>query len=134
MLLTLGIIPILIIIHTLKPKPRQVDVTNLFLWNEVLKERSHNLSFERLKRNLPLLLQILIVVLAALALAKPTWTYLTAKKGNMILVIDTSASMKTRSGSGIRFDLARQKALQLIEERDPRSKNPYRGSRKQICR
>jgi hypothetical protein len=122
MLLTLGIIPILIIIHTLKPKPRQVDVTNLFLWNEVLKERGHNLSFERLKRNLPLLLQILIVVLAALALAKPTWTYQTAKKGNMILVIDTSASMKTRSGSGIRFDLARQKALQLIEKRDPGQK------------
>ena len=80
MLLTLTVIPILIIIHTLKPKPRQVDVTNLFLWNEVLKERSRNLSFERLKRNLPLLLQILIVVLAALALAKPTWTYLTAKR------------------------------------------------------
>jgi len=118
MLLTLGIIPILIIIHTLKPKPRQVDVTNLFLWKEVLNEKSRNLSFERLKRNLPLLLQILIVVLAASALAQPTWTHLTAKKGNMILVIDTSASMKTRSGSGIRFDLARQKALQLIEKRD----------------
>jgi Ca-activated chloride channel family protein len=117
MLVTLGIIPILIIIHTLKPKPRQVDVTNLFLWNEVLKEKHRNLSFERLKRNLPLLLQILIVILAALALAKPTWTYLTAKKGNIILVIDTSASMQTRSGSGTRFDLARQKALQLIEQR-----------------
>jgi hypothetical protein len=118
MLLTLTAIPILIIIHTLKPKPRQVDVTNLFLWNEILKEKSHNLSFARLKRNLPLLLQILIVFLAALALAKPTWTYLTTKKGNMILVIDTSASMQTRSGSGTRFDLARQKALQLIEQRD----------------
>lgn len=122
MLWTLGIIPILIIIHTLKPKPRQVDVTNLFLWNAVLKEKSRNLSFERLKRNLPLLLQILIVVLAALALAEPTWTYLTAKKGNMILVIDTSASMKTRSGSGIRFDLARQKAMRLIQKRDQSQK------------
>jgi von Willebrand factor type A domain/Aerotolerance regulator N-terminal len=118
MLLTLGIIPILILIHTLKSKPRQIDVTNLFLWNEVLKERGYNLNFERLKRNLPLLLQILIVVLAAVALAKPTWTYPTPQKGNIILVIDTSASMKTRSGSGIRFDLARQKALQLIENRE----------------
>lgn len=118
MLLTLGIIPVLIIIHILKPKPRPVDVTNLFLWNEVLKERSYNLSFERLKKNLPLMLQILIVILAALALAKPTWTYWTAKKGNLVLVIDTSASMKTKSGSGIRFDRARQKALQLVEERD----------------
>jgi len=122
MLLTLAAIPILIIIHTLKPKPRQVDVTNLFLWNQVLKESGHQLSFERLKRNLPLFLQILIVILVALALAKPSWTYLAAKKGNMILVIDASASMKTRSGSGIRFDLARQKALQLIEKREPGQK------------
>ena len=118
MLLTLGIIPILIIIHTLKSKPRQVDVTNLFLWNEVLRERRYNLSFERLKKNLPLMLQILIVILAAVALAKPNWTYLTAQKGNMVLVIDTSASMKTRSGGGVRFDRARQQALQLVEKRD----------------
>jgi hypothetical protein len=122
MLFTLGIIPILIIIHTLKPKPRQVDVTNLFLWNEVIKEKKHNLSFERLKSNLPLLLQILIAVLAAVSLAKPTWTYLTVKKGNMVIVIDTSASMKTKTGSGMRFDLARQKALDLIQERDPGQK------------
>jgi hypothetical protein len=118
MLWILLAIPILIIIHTLKPKPRPVDVTNLFLWTQVIKERSRNLSFERLKRNLPLLLQILLVVLAAMSLAKPTWTYLTAQKGNMVLVIDTSASMKTRSESGTRFDLARKKALDLIEERD----------------
>ncbi len=118
MLWTLLAIPILIIIHTLKPKPRPVDVTNLFLWTKVIKERSRNLSFERLKRNLPLLLQILIAGLAAMALAKPTWTYLTAKKGNMVLVIDTSASMKARSESGTRFDQARKKAIHLIEERD----------------
>jgi len=118
MLLTLGIIPVLIVIHTLKPKPRPAEVTNLFLWHEILKERSHSLSFKRLKKNLPLILQILIVVLTALALAQPTWTYMTAKKGNMVLVIDTSASMKTITGSGIRFDLARSKALQLLEKRD----------------
>ena len=118
MLWTLLAIPILIIIHTLKPKPRPVDVTNLFLWTRVIKERSRNLSFERLKRNLSLFLQILIAALAAVALAKPTWTYLTAKKGNMVLVMDTSASMKVRSELGSRFDLARKKALYLIEQRD----------------
>jgi hypothetical protein len=109
MLALLGIIPILILIHTLKPKPRQVDVTNLFLWQEVLKERSSHLTFERLKKNVPLLLQILVVILAALALSKPTWTYFGSKKGNMVLVIDTSASMKTKAGSGTRFDVAREK-------------------------
>ena len=118
MLLTLGFIPLIIIIHRLKPKPRPVDVTNLFLWNQVIQEKSRNLSLERLKKNIPLLMQILMVILAALALAQPTWTVDTAPKGNLILVLDTSASMKTRSGSGNRFDLARIKALQLIAERD----------------
>jgi Ca-activated chloride channel family protein len=122
MLLTLGIIPILILIHILKPKPRPMDVTNLFLWQAVLQESGRHLVFRRLKRNLPLLLQILIAVLAALALAKPTWTYQTAKKGNIILVIDTSASMQTRSGTVTRFDLARQRALELIDRRDPGQK------------
>jgi len=118
MLITLGLIPILILIHTLKPKPRQIHVTNLFLWQEVLKERSSHLTFERLKKNLPLLLQIFIVIFAALALAKPTWMYFASKKGNIILVIDTSASMKTKAGFGMRFDMAKEKALELIEQRD----------------
>jgi Ca-activated chloride channel family protein len=118
MLTTLGLIPILILIHTLKPKPRQIEVTNLFLWQEVLKERSSHLTFERLKKNLPLLFQILIVILATLALAQPTWMYFSSKKGNMILVIDTSASMKAKLGLGTRFDAAREKAFELIEQRD----------------
>ena len=117
MLLTLGIIPVLIIIHRLKPKPRPVEVTNLFLWNQVLKEKRLNFSLERLRKNLPLLLQILMVILAALALAEPTRTIQTAPRGNLILVIDTSASMKAETGTGIRFELARQKALQFIADR-----------------
>jgi hypothetical protein len=76
------------------------------------------MSFERLKRNLPLLLQIFLVILAALALANPTWMYFISKRGNMILVIDTSASMKTNSESGIRFDKAKEKALELIGQRE----------------
>jgi hypothetical protein len=122
MLITLGLIPILILIHTLKPKPRLVEVSSLFLWQEAIKERSRNWSFERLKRNLPLLLQILLVILAALALANPAWLYSVSKKGNLILVIDTSASMKTKYESGTRFDRAREKALELIEQRDPDQK------------
>ena len=118
MLLVLGLIPILILIHTLRPKSKPVTISNLYLWREVLKERSSHVTFERLKRNFPLLLQIIIVILAALALARPTWLYFIAKKGNMILVIDTSASMKTKVESITRFDKARAKALELIEGRD----------------
>ena len=115
MLITLGLIPILILIHALKPKPTQIEVTNLFLWQEVLKEKSRHLTLKRLIKNLPLLLQIIIVILAALALAKPIWFYFITKKGDMVLVVDTSASMKTKRESGIRLDAAKQNAIDLID-------------------
>ena len=122
MLFALATIPILILIHTLKPKPRRIEVTTLFLWQEVLKERSSHLSLERFKKNLPFLIQLIILLLAALALARPTWLLYTSNKGNMILVIDTSASMKAKIGSSTRFDVAIEKAIELIERRDPNQK------------
>jgi len=120
MFLTLAVIPILILIHALKSKPRQIAVTNLFLWQEVLKERTSHLTLTKLKRNLPLLLQILMVCLAALALANPMQFSFTHHKGNMILVVDTSASMQTRIESPdfmTRFDQAKDKAREIIEGR-----------------
>jgi len=115
MLSVLGLIPVLILIHMLKPKPKPVEVTNLFLWQTVLKEQAGQTRISRLKKNLPLLLQILIVLLTALALAQPVFTYLTKKSGNIILVIDTSASMKTRGASGTRFDQVIEKALEILD-------------------
>jgi hypothetical protein len=115
-LLGLGLIPILILIHSLKPKPRQVEITTLFLWRKALKEKRGGLRIRRIVKNLPLLLQILAVILATLALAKPVWMYPSQLKGNVILVLDASASMKTRTSSGIRFDQARKEALRLIDE------------------
>ena len=106
----LGLIPVLLLLHLLRPKPQQIDVTNLFIWQEILKERGQRVAFKRLRKNLPLLLQILLIILGTLALARPVWFYFSPQKGDMILVIDTSASMKTRLNSGTRFDLAREKS------------------------
>lgn len=111
-----GLIPVVILLHVLRPKPKPVEVTNLFLWQELLKDRGGNLTFKRLQKNLPLLLQILLIILATLALARPVWLQLTKPQGNLIVVVDTSASMKTRIGAETRFDLAKQKTLELIDE------------------
>jgi hypothetical protein len=122
MLIALGLIPVLLLIHALRPKPKQVDVTNLFLWQEILRERGGSMTLKRIKNNLPLLFQILIVILGALALARPVWWYFTQHKGDMILVVDTSASMKTQVASDTRFDLAKEKALELIDQRENNQK------------
>lgn len=115
-LLLLGLIPVLFIIHSLKPKAREVDVTGLFLWQWALKEVRGGSRIQSLMKNLPLLLQILIVILSSLALAEPVWTRPTLIKGNVVLVLDSSASMQTRTTKGIRFDQGKAEALRLISE------------------
>ncbi len=117
MLAFLGLIPVLILLHKLRPKPRQMEVTNLFLWQQVFKERTRNITLRELKKNLPLILQILIIILAVFALASPVWTTFGQNKGDMILVIDTSASMKAGSGSKTRFEQAMEKAHDIVDRR-----------------
>ena len=110
-LLLLGLIPILLLIHSFKPKAKEVPVTTLFLWREVLREQPAGWHLRRLLKNLPLLFQILIILFSTLALIQPVWLWNTDQYGNMILILDTSASMQTRSGSQTRFDHAREKSF-----------------------
>ena len=84
MLAFLGLIPVLLLIHKLRPKPTEVKVTNLFLWLEVFKERTDNVTLKDLKKNIPLILQIFMIILLSMALARPVWTYFAPKKGDVI--------------------------------------------------
>lgn len=120
-LLLLGLIPILIWLHSLKPKAKQVPVTTFFLWQEALKEQPAGLRTYKLLKNLPLIFQILIIVLSALALFQPVWLWNTQQYSNMILVLDTSASMKTQVSGQSRFERAQAQALDLIEDMPPLS-------------
>ena len=70
-LFVLGLIPVLILIHSLKPKPKKVVVTNLYLWRQASDEKRGGAKIRRLVKNLPLYVQILAVILASLALSKP---------------------------------------------------------------
>ena len=76
MLAFLGLIPILIILHKLRPKPKRINITNFFLWQAVFNERTSNITLKDLKKNIPLFLQILMVCLGAVALASPVWTHI----------------------------------------------------------
>ena len=120
MLWFLALIPALLLLHLLKPKPKQRDVANLFLWQELLKERGGNITFKRLTNNLPLWLQIVIILLLSLALTQPVWTRLTQQRGDVIVIMDISASMNARTPNGTRFELAQQQADDLIDRLDSR--------------
>ena len=116
LLLLLGAVPAILILHSLRPKGIQVATTALFLWERVLKERQMGRWLGRLlKKNLPLVLQLLAAAALIAALADPFLTRFGAPAGATVFVLDQSASMKARGRSGSRFDDARAELLRLID-------------------
>ena len=102
----LAVIPILIL-YLIQPDPQYVKLPTLrFLFDEE-GESASNPLLERLSRNLLLLLQLLVVITLATALAGP---YATVSESQTVeetvIVIDGSASMAVETEDGTRFGSA----------------------------
>ena len=83
LLLLLGAIPLIIFLHSLKPKGLKISTTTLFLWERVLKERPLATRLGWLFRNnLLLILQILAACLLIAALADPSLLHFAARSGD----------------------------------------------------
>ena len=59
-LLGLLALPILVL-YMLKMRRRQVEVSSVLLWQRLLRDREANAPWQRLKRNLLLILQLLLL-------------------------------------------------------------------------
>jgi hypothetical protein len=107
-------IPIIILLHSLRYRRRDVQVSTLFLWEQVMREAHGSLGLRRLVQNLPLLLQLLLALLLTAALANPALTQSVAQSKDIVLVLDVSASMRTQTSQETRFDAARRHALDVL--------------------
>lgn len=108
-------IPAILILHSLRYRRRDVQVSTLFLWEEVMQEAHGSLGLRRLVQNLPLLLQLLLVLLLTAALANPALTQTVSESKDIVLVVDVSASMRTKTPDGTRFSLARERAFEVLQ-------------------
>lgn len=115
-LLALASLPLIVLLHALRPTRRRVELSSTWLWQEALRERRRGLGLEKLLRNLSLLLLLLFALLTSLALADPRWLTRSADHGDIVVVLDTSASMQAEEAGGTRFELARRDAEALIGE------------------
>ena len=115
-LLSLLAVPILIALHLLRPRRRRIVLSTTALWHAALKEREPRLGLRSLLKNLSLLLLLASAAALGLALAGPQWLTRTSEDADTVLVLDVSASMKTRSGIGkTRFDLALAEAFAIVD-------------------
>jgi Ca-activated chloride channel family protein len=117
LVLLAGAIPLILFLHSLKPRGLKVATTALFLWERVLRERPLGTRLGwLLRKNLLLILQLLAATALITALADPSLRHFGAISGDMVVVVDLSASMKAKGKSGSRFDAARREFLSLVNE------------------
>ena len=115
-LLGLALLAPVIAMYLLKRRREEVPVSSTFLWERVVQDIEANAPWQRLRRNLLLLLQLLFLLLAIFGLARPFVTAAGAAGQSLIVVLDTSISMGARDGAqGTRLDTARAEALRLME-------------------
>jgi len=103
----LGVAAPLVLLYFLKVRRRERRVSSLMLWGAELRDREASAFFQRLQRDPLLILQLLALLALALALARPVVTVTGEGARKVVVVLDTSASMKARDVSPSRFDAAR---------------------------
>ena len=82
-------IPILLL-WMLKLRRKDVMVSSTMLWSRLLRDREANAPWQRLRRNLLLFLQLLIVAALVLALARPFLPISAVATGSVVLLLDLS--------------------------------------------
>lgn len=108
----------IILLYMLKLRRREVRVSSTLLWQRLLRDRQANAPWQRLRRNLLLLVQLLILVCLVFALARPFVPVPSVTRGSIVVLLDGTASMLAREGEGQRFADAQREVAQLINNLD----------------
>ena len=99
-------VPTLVLLYFLKLKRQNQTVSSTLLWQRAVQDLQVNAPFQRLRRNLLLLLQLLALLAVLVALAGPIWSLRDGAGRRLVLLIDRSASMSARDVEGHAHRLA----------------------------
>lgn len=103
----------ILILYILKQRLQPKTVSSTYLWQKALAEMEADRPFQRLRRSLLMLVQLLFALLLALSLMRPMT--LGDQTGEMLMVFDLSASMQADGGGGSRLQAAIRDAQRRID-------------------
>lgn len=108
----------IVIFYFLKLRRPRSEVPSLALWRQVMNDQRVNSPFQKFKRNLLLLLQLLLLLALTLGATQPFIRGDAANANYVPVLIDHSASMAAldRPGGKPRLDLAKAEIRELIED------------------
>ena len=87
-------IPVVIVFYLLKRKRVVKLVSSTLLWQKFLAETQASAPFQKLRKNWLLILQIILLTLAVLALARPYFATKAKPAQRRVVILDASASMQ----------------------------------------
>ncbi|MFD3157701.1 VWA domain-containing protein [Haloimpatiens sp. FM7330] len=103
----------IVILHLKKHQVKDVKVSNLILWEEVIQEVS-DVKRTRINKYLLLIIQLLIAALIVFIFSKPVW-WGKSKDNQYTVALDCSMSMKAIENGKSHFDMAKEKSIKYVK-------------------
>jgi hypothetical protein len=108
-------LPAVVLFYLLKRKRVVKLVSSTLLWQKFLAETQASAPFQRLRKNWLLILQLLLLAMAVLALARPFFKTQARPAELRVIILDTSASMQATDETPSRFEKARAEAMKWVD-------------------
>lgn len=114
----------LIVFYFLKLKRPRMEIPSLALWQSVVNDQRVNSPFQRFRKSILLLLQLIILCLLVLGAMKPFIPSGADRSQNLPILVDCSASMGARDQETgrTRLELAKEQLQELIDNLLPGQK------------
>lgn len=114
-------VPSLVLLYFLKLRRQDVEISSTLLWKKAVQDLQANAPFQKLRKNILLLLQLLALAAILIALGQPQMEGDRVASGRHAIVIDRGASMQTLDGMDedgnpvSRLEEAKRRALAFVE-------------------
>jgi hypothetical protein len=107
--------PLIVMLYFLKLRRQPVAVPSTYLWKKTIEDLHVNSIWQRLRKNLLLLLQLLVVLFLVLACLRPGFRGEETLGSRSIFMIDNSSSMQATDVAGSRLQLAKKQAIDMLD-------------------
>ena len=115
-LLGLLFVPVVVAMYLLKLRRDEHVVPSTLLWSRLVADVEANAPWQRLRRSLLLLLQLLLVLLLVALAARPFLERPAGLARDLVVVVDTSASMAATDVEPDRLTAAKAQAIEALRE------------------
>jgi hypothetical protein len=115
-LLGLLFVPVVLAMYLLKLRRDEAVVPSTLLWQRLVADVEANAPWQRLRRSLLLILQLLLVVVLALLAARPFLDRPAGFARDLVVVVDASASMGATDVEPTRLDAAKRAASDALRD------------------